>query len=219
MADDDARDERLAGSEPERLRGLLDVEPLDELTRRRLVTTAVRASAPPSRSRRWVAAAAAVVVLVIGGGVALLVAGGDDTTTPTALNDLGKSATPNTTPPNATPGSPTAEAVTAPVDAGDFGDLSDARNLARARASLGADSPLRSTGQADNATAPSSGASATSGLAAFPCADELPEGTVVAAGTGRFGSRDAVVVAIDQPDGTQTVAAVVADPCEVRPLD
>jgi hypothetical protein len=213
MADDDARDERPTGPTPEQVRGLLDVEPLDELTRRRLVTTAVRAAAP-SRSSRWIAAAAVVVALVVGGVVALLATGGDDTSAPTALDQ--KSATPNTTPPAASPPSSATEAVT-PTDAGDFGDLSDARNLARARAALGG-SAFESTGAADSAS-PAAGAVAARGLDTFACADELADGTVVAIGTGRFGERDAVVVAIERPDGTRTIEAVVADPCEVRPLD
>jgi hypothetical protein len=207
MAEDGARDERLGG--------LLGVEPLDEVTRRRLVTTALRASAPPGRSRRWIAAAAVVVGLVIGVGVALLATGGDDTGAPTASQQ--KSATPNTTPPAASPSSSATEAVV-PTDAGDFGDLSEAGNLARARAALGA-APIRGEVGAADAASPAAGATLERRFDTFACSDELDEGTVVATATGRFGNREAVVVAIERPDGTRTIEAIVADPCEVRPLD
>ena len=218
MAEDDTRDEGLGR--------LLDVEPLDELTRRRLVTTAVRASAPPSRSRRWVAAAVVVVVLAVGGGVALFVGGGDDTSAPTALNDLGKSATPNTTPPNASlndqssaseQAPPSAGATsTPPAYAGDVGDLAVAANLAVARAKLS------SPAVAADSRGPSEsrlGRDLAADLAALPCADELPAGAVVALATGTFGTRPALVVVTDLPDGSRSVDAVVAEPCEVRPLD
>jgi hypothetical protein len=222
MAEDDARDEPPDGSMPERLEGLLDVEPLDEVTRRRLVTTAVRASAAPERSHRWVAAAAAVVALAVGGGVALVATSGDDTTAPTALDEQrSKAAPPNTTPPAAGANAPTSEAAT-PTDAGDFGDLSDASNRARARAALGTGSGRQQTGGAASGAADAAAATASSYAARldrFPCAGELSEGTVVATGTGRFGNREAVVVAIERPDGTRTIEAVVDDPCEVRPLD
>ncbi len=70
MADDDARDERLTG--------WLAVEPLDEVTRRRLVSTALAAAAEPDadaahgatrrpHAARWIATAAAIVVVLVVG--------------------------------------------------------------------------------------------------------------------------------------------------------
>ena len=56
-------------------------------------------------------------------------------------------------------------------------------------------------------------------LRALACAGELPDGTIVAIGTGHFGARDAIVVETSLPDGTTSLDAVVAHPCEVRPLD
>jgi hypothetical protein len=209
MAEDDARDERL--------HELLEVEPLDELTRRRLVTAALRESAPASRSRRWVAVAAIVVALVIAGGIALIATRGSNDNAPTALKDqggrTGAAAAPGRAPEGATP----------PVDAGDFGDLAVAANLARARAALdtapsaGATSADRA--QSTTAGGPTRGAALAARLAALSCAGELPKGTVTAVGTGTFGSRAAIVVAKDLPDGTRSADAVLSDPCEVRPLD
>jgi hypothetical protein len=46
----------------------------------------------------------------------------------------------------------------------------------------------------------------------------LPTGTIVAVGTARFGTRDAIIVQTKQPDGTTSLDAVLDDPCEVRPL-
>ena len=62
----EARDERLAA--------WLEPEPLDEVTRRRLVSTAMRETRP-SHAFRWIATAAAIVV-VLAGGLALVTAGG-----------------------------------------------------------------------------------------------------------------------------------------------
>jgi hypothetical protein len=68
-----------------RLRELLDVEPLDDVTRRRLVRTALDATQAPPAPRRTVArhwlpvAAAAALVLVVGGVVTAYVRSGDET--------------------------------------------------------------------------------------------------------------------------------------------
>ena len=56
-------------------------------------------------------------------------------------------------------------------------------------------------------------------LRALRCAAQLPDGTIVAIGTGRFGTREAIVVATMLADGTTSLDAVVTDPCKVRPLD
>jgi len=76
--DNDQRDERT--------RELLGVEQLDDVTRRRLVRTALEATATadaPRRDRtpRWLvpAAAAAVVILAVGGVLVLVNSGRDDT--------------------------------------------------------------------------------------------------------------------------------------------
>lgn len=227
MADDDARDERLGR--------LLEVEPLDELTRRRLVTKAMRASAPPARSR--LVAAAAVVAIVVAGGIGYLALRGNDSTAPSAspvqpaATAAGGSSSSKAAPitggasesnnNGAETTAPTAAgAVAAPRDLGDFGDLDDATNVGRLRASTGSSFSASTQGQSgtQDKTA-SDGASLVAQLRALSCADELPDGTILAIGTGHFGTRDAIVVETSLPDGTTSLDAVVAQPCKVRPLD
>jgi hypothetical protein len=222
MADDDTRDDRLGR--------LLEVEPLDEVARRRLVTTAMRASAPPSRSR--LVAAAAVVAIVVTGGIGYLALRGNDNTAPSATSARPSPGTPadrsGTEPPataagsakSASPqvGAGTSESANAdsaaPRDLGDVGDLEIVANLDRLRAStssasLGAGAPQ---GQA------SGGASLVTQLRALACARELPNGTITAIGTAHFGTRDAIVVETSLPDGTTSLDAVLTHPCEVRKI-
>jgi hypothetical protein len=186
----------------------LDVEPLDDVTRRRLVSTALRETdAPPapgpdrsSRAWRRVAVAAAVVVVLVG-GIALLVAqrGGDTTTTASRADRT-------TLSPKAAGGE---------VAVGDFGDLDDAANLERLRAALRAE------------PAPAAGASRSestgSPLAAAPdqdqaCGGLLPDGTVTARATGTLDGRPATVLRVEGADGSGRLVALLADPCETRDL-
>src|SRR4029077_20845956 len=77
MADDE-RSAEIAGG--------LEVEPLDDVTRRRLVSSALRetetADAPapgrPSRTWRWIAAAAALVIVAVGTLAVVSANGGHD---------------------------------------------------------------------------------------------------------------------------------------------
>jgi len=213
MVDDDARDERLAA--------WLEPEPLDDVTRRRLVSTAMRETRS-SRAVRWIATAAAIVVVLVGGLALLTARGGNDereAATPalTPANDRATAgANTTTTPPFADTAAPeaTGSAAVAPVDVGAFGDLDRAANLARLRTALeGSGSAFASGKAASEATA--GGAAA---LAALPCRDRLPAGTALAIGTGTLDGRAAVVVLTDLGDGTRSIDAVLADPCEVRPL-
>ncbi|MEX1007040.1 MAG: hypothetical protein WD271_04255 [Acidimicrobiia bacterium] len=231
MADNgDARDERLSG--------LLEVEPLDELTRRRLVTTAVRASAPPARSSsRRLVVAAAIGGVVIAAGVGYLVSRDSDSATPTASRENAdtasgsekgtSTATPSSAPASLTPQSeqgalddaapaPRSSTEPTPRDAGDFGDLRVVANVDRLRTAL-----ARSDRAAASPREPPSDrvTSLLAQLRTRSCASELPAGTVVAIAAGRFGTRDAIVVQTELPDGTRSIDAIVAHPCEVRPLD
>jgi hypothetical protein len=221
MADDDTRDERLAR--------LLEVDPLDELARRRLVTNAMRASAPPAQRRSPVqarsrlAAAAAVAAIVVVGGLSYLALRGDDSTAPSASSALTTSPTSAESPAKASPQPQAASGSAAdraensaavPRDVGDFGDLQVAANLDRLRASTGS-SAFAANGESQT----NDSASLVTRLHALACATELPAGTIVAIGTGHFATRDAIVVETTLPDGTTSLDAVVADPCEVRPLD
>jgi hypothetical protein len=211
MVDDDARDERLAA--------WLEPEPLDDVTRRRLVSTAMR-DTRSSRAVRWIATAAAIVVVLVGGLALITARGGNDeheAATPalTPANDRAGLNT-TTTPPFADTAAPEAagSAAVAPVDVGGFGDLDRAANLARLRTALeGSGSALASGKAASQST---SGAAAA--LAALPCRDRLPAGTTIAIGTGTLDGRAAVVVLTDPGGGTRSIDAVLADPCEVRPL-
>ena len=210
MVDDDARDERLAA--------WLEPEPLDDVTRRRLVSTAMR-DTRSSRAVRWIATAAAIVVVLVGGLALITARGGNDereAATPalTPANDRATAGT--TTSPFADTAAPEAagSAAVAPVDVGGFGDLDRAANLARLRTALEGSGSAFASGKA--ASQSTSGGAAA--LAALPCRDRLPPGTALAIGTGTLDGRAAVVVLTDLGDGTRSIDAVLADPCEVRPL-
>jgi hypothetical protein len=113
-----------------------------------------------------------------------------------------------------------AGSAAAPRGIGDFGDLQVAANVDRLRASIGSSFSTTTQDQAgarDQAT--DDAASLVTQLRALACAGELPDGTILAIGTGRFGTRDAIVVETSLPDGATSLDAVVAHPCEVRPLD
>jgi hypothetical protein len=190
----------------------LAAEPLDDLSRRRLVTTAMRESesyadpAPPraarsSRAWRWIAAAAAVVV-VLAVGLALLSAnGGHDEEQATRHRDA-------TVAP---------KAAGSALDAGDFGNLDDPANLAALRAALardGSSAPL-----SDSSTAESSaGAQATAPTKAPTCSGLLPAGTVVARATGTLDGRTTTVFLVERDDGARHLVAVLEHPCAVRDL-
>jgi hypothetical protein len=228
MADDDARDERLGR--------LLEVEPLDEVARRRLVSTAMRASAPPARGRfavlagsRFVAAAAVVAIAVA--GIGFLALRGNDSSAPSASPPRPQATTPlaggsakaapttqagasdSTADRSESSAASTTSEAAPPRALGDVGDLDVAANLDRLRTSTGA-SPFSAAG-----SQLSEAASLVARLRALDCAAQLPTGTVVAIGTGRFGTRDALVVVTALADGTTSLDAVLMHPCEVRPLD
>jgi hypothetical protein len=189
--DADQRDEQVAS--------LLAVEPLDDLTRRRLVRTAVRATA----RRPWTryAVAAAVALGLAGGGIALLVgqSGDHQTAAHVAARPPGRVLAPNT------PGQPQASAAAPnglPINLGDFGNLGDATNLARLRAAATAGRATPELGRTDLA-----------GSIAVARACAHPAGTVTAVATGTARGHAALVLV---SGGRLTV--VVLSPCEVRPL-
>ena len=242
MADDDRRDERIGA--------WLETEPLDDVTRRRLVSTAMRerestgsvperktGSVPEretgtepdagrndrrsSATLRWIATAAAIVALLVGALALFTAQGGNDEPQAAAPvhtpGDAGGSAR-SSAGSHAEAAEPEA-AQAAPVDVGDFGDLSRASNLARLRTAL-------ERGLAPAAAAPTSAGSAAdsqttaggSTLSTLACHDRLPAGTVTAVARGTLDGRPATVVLTVLPDGNRSVDAVLTDPCEVRPL-
>jgi hypothetical protein len=232
MTDDDVRDENVGA--------LLQVAPLDDVTKRRLVTTAVR-EIRPSRTGRWLAAAAAAavgLVLVVGGAVLLSGPGKDDqqAATPAGTPAAGRPS-PTSSAPAAPPdfapaagaegspaGNPSADGATSSAlaargrlpDAGDFGDLSDATNLARLRSALiaaaGSDAAASTSGTRQD------GRDLTTELATRTCLGSLPAGTITALATGTLDGRPAIVVLTTTPDGDRSIDAVLTDPCTVRPL-
>jgi hypothetical protein len=214
MADDrpdDQRDERIAT--------WLEPEPLDELTRRRLVTSAMQASADaPSpaasqRAWRWIATAALIVVVLVAALALFTAQSGNEAQLSDAGKALGQSRD------RIQPASPSIAATRPPVDVGDFGDLDTPTNLRRLRTALeharsAAVAPSNG-GDAD----PDAGAETTANqLSTLACRDQLPAGTVTAVGSGTLDGRRALVVLTDEGDGARSIDAVLADPCEVRPL-
>jgi hypothetical protein len=210
---DDARDERLAAQ--------LAVPPLDEVTRRRLVRTAVDTAMPGRRRGRWVAAAS-VAALMLGGvvaaGLALDDGGGEP---PTAARTT--TTAPGTTVPGAAPSETRAEPTDRPAGSKrtreteaapappvlstgvpDLGDVSDPDTLATRARDRGA------AGDADAATE----------AVSVPCAAALAGdglGDVELIGTGtRAGAPVYVLVGVDDDTGASIAATVDPASCEVR---
>jgi hypothetical protein len=193
--------------------GWLAVDPLDDVTRRRLVSSAVReapAGTPhaPAR-RRWIAAAAAVVLVAVGGLALLTADGGHDTE---------QAVTPPRTPTAADASGPLASGKSAATpDVGDFGDLGDPGNLAALRAAL-ASGTAESLGRDSGDRSAGASAESSTGQQSLPPCPGLPEGTVLAFGHGTLDGRPALVVLTEAPDGARSFDAVLQDPCEVRHL-
>jgi hypothetical protein len=200
-------DERPDGRDPE-VASRLAVEPLDDVTRRRLVSTALRetagdatAATPTARSHawRWIAVAAAVVVVLVGGLAILIASGGHDEQATRALSPRQLD-----------------QALSVAPDVGDFGNLDDAVNAAALRSALDARSktsaeaaaPRAASGDAAVSTPPASGASCARGAV----------GTVVARATGTLDGRRVTVVLLEGADGTRSVDALFEDSCELRHL-
>ncbi len=214
MADerpDDQRDERIAA--------WVEPEPLDELTRRRLVATALQtpaeAPSPPASQRawRWIATAAVIVVVLVGALAVFTAQSGDEA----RLSDAARK--PQDRGGQTQQASPSIAATGSPVAVGDFGDLDTPANLRRLRTAL--------EQQRSAVVAPSNGGGADSGagaeatsnqLSTLACRDQLPTGTVIAVGSGTLDGRRALVVLTDRGDGSRSIDAVLTDSCEVRPL-
>jgi hypothetical protein len=183
------------------------VPALDDVTRRRLVRTAVDAAADDrdARTSTWMrrlgplGAAAAVLAVVVGLG-ALVVSGGDDSDSTavssedSSSDDSGGGAGAESATPDAVGG--------APSDLGDLGDVSDLDALA-------AEVRDASRGAGDlDAT-----------QATLPCTEEitaLEPGPIVATGTGTFEGRPAVVVVTTDAAGEQVVLVATTDDCAVE---
>lgn len=222
---DEPRDERLAE--------LLEVEPLDEVTRRRLVARALEVSATagvrPDEGRRWrllAAVAAVVVVVVVGIGVLLAVPGGDGGDTDVALRNGRAKSEQRATEPGTSAGedsaasAPAADPRAGPSEESGSLDQSTAadfegRDLGDLTGRAGRD---RAVAAAAAVTAPEGNreefAAAT---AAIPCSSEIATRDVLV-GRGSYEGRAAFVVLRPRDDGTRRVRLVITDPCEVRQL-
>ncbi|MFI5054672.1 MAG: hypothetical protein ACHQDE_09945, partial [Acidimicrobiia bacterium] len=202
----------------ERVGALLEVAALDDVTKRRLVSTAMRQS-KPALPVRWIAAAAAVLLLVIGGAVLLLAPGSRDdrqVATPARTPAAKAAEAPGPTAADRADAAPSASAGSAvgtsePVDIGDFGDLSKADNLARLEHAATPATP-------DNKAAIQRTGALMAELATRPCRTSLPAGSITAVGTGTLDHQAAIIVITTTPNGEPSIDAVLGEPCTVRPL-
>jgi hypothetical protein len=197
----DERDERIAT--------LLETEPLDEVTRARLVRNAM-AAAPRAHSKtRWLAVAAALV-LVLAVGLAVVVRD-DSSSKPTAARSA-------PAPEDKAAGSPMALApergssafAITPSDLGDLGNVSSAAMLRRAVNAAEAAAPASAPASAD--VAARSAGSAPQAVTTS-CTAALP-GAVAAVGTGTSHGKPVTVYVVERKDGSRAAVVVGAD-CDV----
>lgn len=190
----DDRDERIAA--------LLEVPPLDEVTRRRLVRTAVAAtSGPRSRAALIVSAAAALVVGVV---VGTAVVTRPDDVTETAVRPKADASTSLEAPPQraGSPGEDEAGSpAMAPAPATDLGDLGSVSSIEELRDKV-AQARERSPVLESSAT---------------PCAAQPPDafGLVVVAGVGFgvVGAEPATVLVGTDPAGNEVAVVLRAADC------
>ena len=201
----------------ERIGALLAVEPLDDVTRRRLVNTAIRSTGTAKQARRLVAAAAVVVVLVGGAGVMVAVRGGDSTSSTAARDKIAAVAPAN--------GATAIKIQDGARDLGEFGDLGIAANVDRLRSarantdsSFPAPTPL-AAGAATVAPKSTESDALITRFRALGCSRSLlPTGTVVALASGMLGGHPVIVLDIQGAEGMQTFHAIETDTCKVHRL-
>ncbi|MFA5882692.1 MAG: hypothetical protein WDA60_02470 [Acidimicrobiia bacterium] len=203
----DARDPRTAE--------WLAVEPLDRVTRARLVRSALATAgdaseeapaAAPGRPRlARVLAIAAALLLVLVVGIAVLVPRSSDEPTPTAAHaPSAKRAAPDTAEAPASDSSRSSGATAledaAPTPLPALGALGDVSTQALLRAAATA---LRDPAFADPSFVPPA------------CAVEAGRsfGTPIAAGTGTVNGKPATVILVQRPDGLSGAIAVVNRTC------
>ena len=225
---EDARDEQIAEA--------LAVPPLDDVTRRRLVRTALDAvpaesaesddaddadgARPPGERRSWVplVAAAVVMVLVVVGVVALR-GGGNDSSSDTAARKADRVPTAQT-PSAAADSSSGAAASLVPgtADLGDLGDLSSTAARARARAAVTAE-PLAEPFAGSTSPAVPTAEQLLQDVASASCADALHgSGTAVVGVGSATVAGDAAIVVVAERDGVRTPYLLVLRPCSLHPL-
>lgn len=184
---------------------LLDVAPLPELTRRRLVAAALEAAGETpatgtGRSLRLLGAAAALAAVVAGGVLAL--GGGGER--PTAARDASaedRSLSAPDVAPNGEAGTTDSESGV-PAALGDLGTVSDAATLrARVLDALGRTQAQPPAGNT------------------VPCAEEVAVadpglGAPVAYATAKYQDRSVIVLVVAD-EGAETAVVVTADGCTV----
>jgi hypothetical protein len=194
--------------------GWLAVEPLDEVTRARLVRNAVAgsedaiagdatAATGPRRTGRLLAVAAAVVV-VLAVGIAVLVPRAEEPTPTAADAPAAKVAPEAGQAPASDSSGAAARSEVAPVPLSPLGDLGDVSTAARLQAQVGARRDPRFAGP----TLVPPGC-------AFAAARSL--GTPRAAGTGSVDGKPATVILVERPDGREAAVAIVDGSCAVGP--
>jgi hypothetical protein len=190
---DESRDETSPDERDERVASLLEVPPLDEVTRRRLVTRALAGgdARPRSGSRRLlVPAAAALVVLVLVTVGALVLVTRDDGDGGTAARSTPASGAPQDRRPSGeATGSP-------PAGISDLGDLGELGETADLRRRVG--DALRDPAPIERTTAP-------------VCLDRALTGSPAptAFGTGTHGGRPVLVLVL--PARAERMTAVLLD--------
>jgi hypothetical protein len=191
----DARDERVAE--------LLAVEPLDEMTRRRLVHGALEQSTP--RWSRFANVAAIAAAIAVGVGIGAVLVNAPDPPPATTASAPTEAAAPEL---NSTAAGDAFTAA-APISAlGDLGDVSTDAELRKAvttvfKRGAGADEELQAA------------------AAGYPCVTSPPEQfglvAVVAAGIGTS-RKEAVTVVVGTSPAGDSMAVVLSQPpsCEVQ---
>lgn len=197
-APDESRDEAAPDDRDERVASLLEVPPLDDVTRRRLVARALagRDERPRPGSRRWFipAAAALVALVLVTVGALVLVTRGDD--------DGGTAARSTTAAPQAPRDRRPAGEATEPPPAGiaDLGDLGELGGTADLRRRVG--DAIRDPAPAERATAPA-------------CLDRALTGSPApsAYGTGTHGGRPVLVLVLPARGDNMTVVLLDQETC------
>ena len=227
---DEPRDDELAR--------FLAVDPLDDLTRRRLVRRALDETAAdgaltpthaddarPSASRRparlaaILAAAAAVLVVLVVGVVALTRSADDTATVASRSNERALAPSGTYADASAAPsaGVAAADGAAGPSSLGEVGDLENAAARRRLLAAVDALPKSAAAGASSEANATSVASAGTATTSPLGCALDTSD-AVITTGTGTYGAKPAVVVVTRGTDGTTHVRVVTADPCKVRTL-
>ncbi len=204
----DVRDERLAVR--------LETEPLDEVTRARLVRIALAATAEttttsqPSRwsaRTRWLAVAAAlVVVLAVGLAVVLRDDSGSEPTAARAPK-TGASESRSRSAADSSELDQNFSTDSGIRPLGDLGDVGSTPKLRQAVTAAGTDAPSASPLSERSAQA------AATPAAAAPCVIK-PRGTIVATGSGTAQGEAVAVYVVERPNGSR-VAVTVGPNCTV----